>query len=118
VFVRVSSFVELATALQSVAQRNPALEAQLPPERPRALRESPLFLRVPAEDSLQQFLVAAFEYLSAIPRASVELPTSVVKAMKEAKRIISIEEQALPAHEQDMLRFHILQIARAAGENG
>jgi len=34
------------------------------------------------------------------------------------KRIVRIEEQALPPHEQDMLRFYLLQIARAAGENG
>jgi hypothetical protein len=76
------------------------------------------FLRGPAEDSLQQFLVAAFEYLASIPRGSVELPTNVVRAMKEVKRIVRIEEQALSAREQDMLRFYLLQIARAAGENG
>jgi hypothetical protein len=67
---------------------------------------------------LQQFLVAAFEYLSALPRGSVEFPANVVKAMKEVKRIVSIEEQPLPPREQDMLRFHVLRIARAAGENG
>lgn len=117
VFTRVSSFVELATALQSVAVRNPALDSQLLPEPPRAARGATPFWE-PAGDSLQQFLVAAIEYLSRIPRGSVELPTNVVKAMKEVKRIVSIEEQALRPREQDVLRFHILQIARAAGENG
>jgi aspartate/methionine/tyrosine aminotransferase len=118
VFARVSSFVELATALHSVAQRVPASEAALPPAMPKNPRDVASFLRGPAEDSLQQFLVAAFEYLASIPRGSVELPTNVVRAMKEVKRIVRIEEQALSAREQDMLRFYLLQIARAAGENG
>ena len=118
VFARVSSFVELATALYSVTERMPAAEAQIPSPRPKALREVAPFLRGPAEDTFQQFLVAAFEYLSAMPRGSVELPTNVVRAMKEVKRIVRIEEQALPPREQDMLRFYILQIARTAGENG
>lgn len=118
VFERVSIFVELATALYSVAQRTPAAKTALPPVVPRKLRGVASFLRGPAEDPLQQFLVAAFEYLSSVPRGSVELPANVVRAIKEVKRIIGIEEQALSPREQDMLRFHLLQIARAAGENG
>ncbi len=118
VFARVSSFVEVATALHSVAQRASASETALPPAMPKKPRDVASFLRGPAEDSLQQFLLTAVEYLSAIPQGSVELPTNVVKAMKEVKRIVKIEEQALSAREQDMLRFYLLQIARAAGENG
>jgi hypothetical protein len=67
---------------------------------------------------LQQFLVAAFEYLSALPRGSVEVPANLVRAMREVERIAKIEEQALAPREQDMLRFYLLQMARAAGENG
>jgi aspartate/methionine/tyrosine aminotransferase len=118
VFARVSSFVEVATALHSVARRASASETVLPPAMPKRPRGVASFLRGPAEDSLQQFLLTAVEYLSAIPRSSMELPTNVVKAMKEVKRIVKIEEQALSAREQDMLRFYLLQIARAAGENG
>ncbi|MDP3000899.1 MAG: pyridoxal phosphate-dependent aminotransferase [Bryobacterales bacterium] len=118
VFTRASSFVELATALHSVAQRTPATEMALPGWMPKPPRDAATFLHGPAEDSLQQFLVAAFEYLSAIPRGSVELPTNVVRAMKEVKRLVRIEEPALSAREQDILRFYLLQIARAAGENG
>ncbi len=119
VFTRVSSFVDLATALHSVAQRTPGAESVLPSGKPRKLpRDAPSFLRGPAEDSLQQFLAAAFEYLSAMPRGSVELPTNIVRAMKEVERLVRIEEQTLPSREQAMLRFYLLQIARAAGENG
>ena len=84
----------------------------------RKPRNAASFLNSPAEDSLQQFLHAAFEYLSTLPAGSVELPTNIVRAMKEVKRIVRIEEQALPAREQDLLRFYLLQIARATGENG
>ncbi len=118
VYSRVSSFVELATALHSVARRAPSAEAALASAIPKKPRASASFLSGPAEDSLQQFLVAAFEYLSAMPRGSLEVPTSVVRAMREVERIVRIEEQALPAREQGMLRFYLLQIARAAGENG
>jgi hypothetical protein len=118
VFTRTSSFVELATALHSVAQRSPATEAALPASMPRKLQDATSFLHGPAEDSLQQFLVAAFEYLSALPRGSVELPTNLVRAMQEVEQLVKIEEQALSARDQDMLRFYLLQIARAAGENG
>lgn len=118
VFARVSSFVELATALHSVAQRSSVSEAGPPPVMRRKPRNAAPFLNSPAEDSLQQFLHAAFEYLSTLPTGSVELPTNIVRAMKEVKRIVRIEEQALPAREQDLLRFYLLQIARATGENG
>jgi aspartate/methionine/tyrosine aminotransferase len=117
-FTRVSSFVELATALHSVARRTPAAELALAAPRPKKVRDAASLLRGPSEDSLQQFLATAFEFLSAMPRGSVELPTNVVRAMKEVERLVRIEEQALPSSEQDMLRFYLLQIARAAGENG
>lgn len=118
VYARVSIFVELATALHAVARRAPSAEAALPPAIPKGPRGAASVLNGPAEDSLQQFLVAAFEYLSTLPRGSLEVPTNLVKALREVKRVVRIEEQALPAREQDMLRFYLLQIARAAGENG
>ena len=118
VFARVSSFVELATALHSVAQRTPAAEIVAPPVLPRNLRDTASVLRGGADDSLQQFLIAALEYLAAIPRGTIELPTNLVRAMKEVERIIRIEEQALPARDQDKLRFYLLQIARTSSENG
>jgi aspartate/methionine/tyrosine aminotransferase len=118
VLERVSGFVELATALHSVARRTPSGEVQPPPAWPGTAGDAPPFLHSHSEDSLQQFLVAAVEYLSAIPRGTVELPTNVVRAMKEVKRLVRIEEQALPPREQELLRFYLLQIARIAGENG
>ncbi len=116
IFERVSRFVELATALHSVARRHAANETLSSP--PPSLRQAMRYLRSSQEDSLQQFLLAAFEYLSA-PLGAVELPTNLVRAMKkDVERLVRIEEQPLPARQQDLLRFYLLEIARLAGENG
>jgi hypothetical protein len=37
---------------------------------------------------------------------------------KDVERLVRIEEQALPARQQDLLRFYLLEMARLAGENG
>lgn len=116
IFERVSRFVELASALHSVARRH-AL-AGTAAAAPPTLRQAMGYLRSTHEDSLQQFLLAAFEYLSA-PLGALELPTNLVRAMKkDVERLVRIEEQALPARQQDLLRFYLLEIARLAGENG
>ncbi len=118
VYDRVSRFVELATALYSVTRRGSAPEPAMT-ARPMARRQPPVFLRGASEDSLQQFLAAAFEYLSEAPPASAELPANVVRAMKkDVERLVSMEEQALPPQQQELLRFYLLQMARLAGENG
>jgi hypothetical protein len=65
-----------------------------------------------------QFLTAAFEYLSGLSQQHIEVPTTVVRALKEVEHIIKIEEQALSAQQQEKLRFYLLQIARLTGENG
>ncbi len=119
VFERVSRFVELATALYSVARRAPAAEGPAPGAPPAGLRQAVAFLRGAQEDSLQQFLLAALEYLSATPLGGLELPANVVRAMKkDVERLVRIEEAVLPARRQDLLRYYLLQIARLAGDNG
>ena len=70
------------------------------------------------DDSMSQFLTAAFEYLQGLSQQHLEVPTTVVRALKEVEHIIKIEEQALSAREQEELRFYLLQIARITGENG
>jgi hypothetical protein len=67
---------------------------------------------------MRQFLSAALSYLSELQAGQAEVPTTVVRALKEVKRIIAIEEQALAPHQRDELRYCLLQIARLAGENG
>jgi hypothetical protein len=46
------------------------------------------------------------------------VPVTIVRAMKDVEQIARIEEQALPADKQKLLRFYVLQIARLTGDNG
>jgi aspartate/methionine/tyrosine aminotransferase len=115
VFQRAASFVELAIALYpltlNTSQRNYLFRSgKVTPAR--------RFVRSGFDDTMQQFLSAAMEYLSDIAETSVEVPINVIRALKEIERLLEIEEQPLSTLQQDRLRFYLLQIARGAGENG
>lgn len=121
VLARLSSFVELALALSSLSRSSGEGRAETAALTARRLRGTPglqQLLSSAQEDSMREFLAAAFEYLSGFSDGALEVPTSVVRALKEIERIVSIEEQALAPREQDLLRFYLLQIARLCGENG
>jgi aspartate/methionine/tyrosine aminotransferase len=121
VYGRLASFVELAIALSSLPGHVLEGEKEIPALLARKLRGRPGMQELftgSQDDSMRDFLAAAFEYLSGLSQDRIEVPTTVVKALKEIERIIKIEEQALSSREQDLLRFHLLQIARLAGENG
>lgn len=115
VFQRVASFVELAVALYPLTinadQREYLFNAG-------KVNTPVRFSRSGSNDTMQQFLSAAVEYLSAIAQSRIEVPITIIRALKEIKRIMEIEEQALSTLQQDKLRFYLLQIARRAGENG
>lgn len=119
VFQRVESFVELAVALYSLSSKMPKREL------PSGVREVRLpstltsyFRGAGSDDEMRQFLAAAVEYLNIAAEGQLEVPATIIRAMKEVERIASIEEQALNPVQQDRLRFYLLQIARLAGENG
>jgi hypothetical protein len=121
VVARLSSFVELAIALSSLSRGAGDGRAEVPAMFARRLRARPgvqQLLSGAQDDSMRDFLAAAFEYLSGLSEGDLEVPTSVVRALKEIERIVSIEEQALAPRDQDLLRFYLLQIARLCGENG
>ncbi len=116
IFQRVESFVELAIALNSLQYNVPVKEILFTPKK---LKVSPRLLSaVTFDDSMQQFLTAAFEYLSIISQGLTEVPINIIRALKEVESIIKIEDQPLSQHKQELLRFYLLQIARIAGENG
>lgn len=115
VFHRVASFAELATALYSISSSENKKEYFFNPKR---IKVSPRFVQSSFDDSMQEFLSAALEYLTTISQSMVEVPVSIIRALKEAETIIKIEEQALEPRQQDLLRFYLLQIARLTGENG
>lgn len=118
VFLRVASFVELAIALHSLSSENFANTSIPASGKMKIPAEMSNFYRSSGDDTMKQFLTAAFEYLSVLSEGMIEVPTNIIRALKEVERIITIEEQALTAKEQELLRFYLLQIARLAGENG
>ena len=119
VFQRVQSFAELAVSLHSLSRTTGGTETA---GSKKALKLSPdlsHFFRIArSDDDMRQFLAASLEYLSSVSGGMVEVPISIVRAMKEVERIAKIEEQVLSPKEQDILRFYLLQIARVTGENG
>ena len=118
IYQRVQSFTELATALNSVSPaRSPgAAGAARGQKLPSALAG---FLRsARVDDEMRQFLVGAVEQLSNITEGSIEVPVSIIRAINDVERIAMIEESAMPAEKQSVLRCCVLQIARLAGENG
>jgi aspartate/methionine/tyrosine aminotransferase len=117
VYTRVHSFVELAMALSTLSNRTPSGTVMAALRKPGRLPSIALN-GGSQEDTMKQFLGAAFEYLSGVSQQQVEVPTTVVKAMQEVERIIKIEQQPLSPRQQDELRFCLLQIARLAKENG
>ena len=116
---RVQSFSELATALYAFSAARAYAGA---PATTRAARLSPAltgFLRTArADDEMRNFLRDAIEYLSSFTEGNLEVPVSIIRAMNDVERIAQIEESALPAEKQDVMRTCVLQIARLAGENG
>jgi aspartate/methionine/tyrosine aminotransferase len=116
VSTRVASFVELAMALSTL--RADSTFRQPPESVRRRLRPPRDVLASSTDDTMRGFLTAAMDYLSELSQQSLEVPTTVIRALHEVRRILKIEEQALPPHLQDRLRFFLLQIARLTGENG
>lgn len=71
-----------------------------------------------ADDEMRHFLTGAVEYLSSFTEGDIEVPVSIIRAMNDVERIAQIEESALSAQQQDVVRYCTLQMARLAGENG
>ncbi|RJQ57320.1 MAG: pyridoxal phosphate-dependent aminotransferase [Stygiobacter sp.] len=117
VFQRVASFVELAIALHSLSANSSSKENIFTSKKVKA-PQMPNLSQTSVDENMHQFLAAAMEYLSVVSQEMVEVPINIIRALKEAERIIKIEVQALTSKQQDMLRFYLLQIARLTGENG
>jgi hypothetical protein len=119
VYQRVASFVDLASSLYSIASRAGSAEIAAPVSDVRLSPVVSHFLRAGRpDDEMRRFLAAAVGYLTAASAGMVEVPTNIVRALKEVERIAEIEDQALQPEQQDQLRFYLLQIARLAGDNG
>jgi aspartate/methionine/tyrosine aminotransferase len=116
---RVMSFADLASSLYSIASRAGSAEIASPVQDVKLSPVVAHFLSGGrADDEMRQFLAAAVGYLTAASAGMVDVPTNIVRALKEVERIAEIEDQALMPEQQEQLRFYLLQIARLAGDNG
>jgi hypothetical protein len=119
VFQQVHSFTELAIALNSLTSGKPFNTVPASAHGMKLSADLSQFFRASsADDEMRQFLAASLEYLSSLSEGMVEVPVTIVRAMKDVEQIARIEEQALPADKQKLLRFYVLQIARLTGDNG
>lgn len=119
IYQRVQSFTELATALYAFSANRSIAAA---PTTAREAKLSPalsgFFRSARADDEMRNFLLGALEYLGSFTEGNLEVPVAIIRAMNDVERLAQIEESALPAEKQDVLRHCLLQIARVAGENG
>jgi hypothetical protein len=119
VFQQVRSFTELAIALNSLTSGKPLNAAPASVHSMKLSADLSQFFRAAsADDEMRQFLAASLEYLTSLSEGMVEVPVTIVRAMKDVEQIARIEEQALPADKQKLLRYYVLQIARLTGDNG
>ena len=118
---QVKSFVELALAIDKLSTGKRRKESLLVGETAEIGRLSVRItdlLRGAMDDPMRQFLTSAVQYLVQVPQQMDQVPIEVLRALRDVEQIVRIEKQALGQREQDLLRFHILQIARLCGENG
>ena len=83
-----------------------------------ALTQVADLIRGTVDDSMRQFLIAAVQYLTQLPRSMSEVPIDVIRALRDVEQIVKIEEQAFSETEQNLIRFYLTQMARICGENG
>jgi len=117
VFTKVKSFVELAIALNQLTAGK-TKDIIFNPAKTKTASKISSILKGYSDDNIQQFIGAAMEYLSAASEGIIEVPTNIIKALKEAETIVDMERTALKSREQRLLQFYLLQIARLAGDNG
>ncbi|MGD1044863.1 MAG: pyridoxal phosphate-dependent aminotransferase [Bacteroidota bacterium] len=119
VFQQVRSFTELAIALNSLTSGKTLTTIPASVRGMKLSADLSQFFRASsADDEMRQFLAASLEYLTSLSEGMVEVPVTIVRAMKDVEQIARIEEQALSADKQKLLRFYVLQIARLTGDNG
>jgi aspartate/methionine/tyrosine aminotransferase len=118
IYQRVESFVELALALHSISAGEEKKEFIQSQRKNVFSAELKNYYKSVKDDAMQQYIAAAYEYLSSLSQNMLEVPINIIRALKEVERIMTIEEQALLGRDQNLLRFYLLQMARIAGENG
>lgn len=119
IYEQVEGFNHLAGALYRLSQNNGGSEFKMPSVTGSKTTSGFSGLKQGnIDDTMQQFLNAAVQYLSNLPKDSAQIPMDIIRALKDVEKILLIEKQALSISDQEKLNFFLLQIARIAGENG
>jgi len=118
---QVESFVGLALAISKLSEGKSAADVPLvaaPADVYRLGSQIAGLLRRTTDDAMRQFLIAAVQYLTHLPKTATEVPLDVIRALRDVERIVKIEGQALTEEQLARVRFYVLQIARLCKENG
>ncbi len=118
---QVESFVGLALAISKLSEGKSVADVPLvaaPADVYRLGSQIAGLLRRTTDDAMRQFLIAAVQYLTHLPKTATEVPLDVIRALRDVERIVKIEGQALTEEQLARVRFYVLQIARLCKENG
>ncbi|MDZ7261911.1 MAG: hypothetical protein ONB05_07395, partial [candidate division KSB1 bacterium] len=119
---QVKSFFELAQAIKALRSEGkitwPKLTVVSRSQISRLGAEVNRMLRNLADDSMRQFLISAVQYLLYLPETLEDIPEAVLIALRDVKKILSLEEQAISRQDQQYLHFLFLKIARIGGDSG
>ncbi len=118
IYSQVESFNELAMSLNTISNNYSFGNQNVLDNKLKVESKLSDLLKGSTDDSMKQFLGAAIQYLSNLPQNNIEVPFDVLRALKDVEKILLIDKQALTSAQQKELNFYILQMARAAGENG
>jgi len=119
---QVKSFFELAQAIKALRTEGkiawPRTSIVSRGQIIRLGAEVNRMLRNVTDDSMRQFLIAAVQYLLYLPETLEDIPEAVLIALRDVKKILSLDEQALSPQDQKYLHFLFVKIARIGGDSG
>jgi len=121
IFEQVRSFNQLAYAITTLAQTQPAESEQASILKSKINQLSTVINRSLSKENderMQQFLANSVNYLAGLPALNREIPLHIIRALRDVENILKIEQQPLSVDKQKLLNFYILQMARLSGENG
>lgn len=122
IYEQVQSFFELAQAIKALRSEgkivSPKTNVVSRSQISRMGAEINRMLRNVADDSMRQFLISTVQYLLYLPETVEDIPEAVLIALRDMKKIIRLDEQALSLQDQKYLHFLFVKIARVGGESG
>ena len=121
ILIQTQSFIELATAVYGLSMKHGQLSDAFPSDGNEISKlgsQVTQLLKGVGEDTIRQFYIASVEFLTQLPKSMTKIPVEVLKALHNVERIVKIEEQMFTEDDLEVVRYHLLKIARLCGENG